>query len=70
MVGAWVELRKETARPRRCYIVWCPDPSQNTRTRKRLREGGREGLVNNYASPQAKEFQQPLISSGCGYAQL
>ena len=37
-------------------------------TRKRMREGGREGFgINNYAS---KEFQQTLITSDCGYTQL
>ena len=65
-LGGTAERDRETA----SLLVWCPDPAQNTRTRKRMREGGREGLVNNYASPQAKEFQQPLISSGCSYAQL
>ena len=42
-------------------LVWCPDPSQNICARVNAcgREG-EKGLVNNYASPRAKEFQQPL----------
>ena len=36
-------------------LVWCPDPSQNicARVNACAREG-EKGLVNNYASPQAK----------------
>ena len=39
---------------------WCP--AKYMRTRKSMRERG--SGVNNYASPGAKEFQEPLISSG------
>ena len=44
-------------------IVWCPDPSQYKRTRKRMRERGEKGLVKNYGASRAQEF----VSSGCGY---